>query len=91
MTATTNFHASGTCRMGIDDMAVVDPEGKVHGVDGLRVADAFVMPQIISGNTNAPTIMIGEKIADHIKGKREAASNAGYYAVENRQPTQGAN
>ena len=82
-TATTNFHASGTCRMGVDEMAVIDPEGRVHGVEGLRVADASVMPQITSGNTNAPSIMIGEKMADHIKGKREPPSNAGFYRSEN--------
>ena len=77
-TATTNFHASGTCRMGVDEMAVVDPEGRVHGVEGLRVADASIMPRITSGNTNAPCIMIGEKTADHIKGKREPPSNAAF-------------
>jgi choline dehydrogenase len=82
-TATTNFHASGTCRMGVDEMAVIDPEGRVHGVNALRVADASIMPRITSGNTNAPCIMIGEKIADHIKGKREPPSNADFYRSEN--------
>jgi len=57
--------------MGTDAMAVVDPQLRVHGVDGLRVADASIMPTLISGNTNAPTIMIGEKAADLIR--RQAA------------------
>ena len=87
-TATTNFHVSGTCRMGVDEMAVVDPEGRVHGVSGLRVADASIMPRIPSGNTNAPSIMIGEKVADHIKGRREAPSNADFYRSENWEHTQ---
>ena len=87
-TAMTNFHVSGTCRMGVDEMAVVDPEGRVHGIEGLRVADASIMPRIPSGNTNAPTIMIGEKVADHIKGKREAPSNADFYRSESWKQSQ---
>jgi choline dehydrogenase len=59
-------HQVGTCRMGIDRMAVVDPSLTVHGVPGLRVADASVMPAVTSGNTNAATIMIGERCADII-------------------------
>ncbi len=63
----TVFHPTSTCKMGIDTMAVVDPELRVIGIDGLRVVDASVMPTVVSGNTNAATIMIAEKAADLVR------------------------
>lgn len=65
----SEYHPSGTCKMGTDEMAVVDPKLRVIGIDGLRVADASVMPVVTTGNTNAPTMMIGEKAAALILGE----------------------
>lgn len=64
------YHMGGACKIGIDEMAVVDPKLRVHGIDGLRVADTSVMPSLTSGNLNAPAIMIGERAADFLKGNR---------------------
>ena len=64
--ATTYFPPTSTCAMGRDGAAVVDPQLRVHGIDQLRVADASIMPSITSGNTNAPSVMIGEMAAEMI-------------------------
>ena len=65
----TDYHPVGTCKMGVGEMAVVDPQCRVYGVDGLRVADSSIMPRLISSNTNAASIMIGEKASDMMRGK----------------------
>jgi len=69
-TAITYHHQAGTCRMGVDEASVVDPQLRVRGVEGLRVADASVMPTVTAGNTHAPTTMIGERAADLVFGRR---------------------
>ena len=64
----TSYHPTGTCKMGTDPMAVVDPHLRVHGLDGIRICDSSVMPSLIGSNTNAPTIMIAEKASDMVRG-----------------------
>ena len=73
-TAISYHHQVGTCKMGVDPDAVVDPRLRVHGISGLRVADASVMPAVISGNTNAPSLMIGERAADFVLADAAAQS-----------------
>ena len=80
----TAYHPSCTCKMGTDEMAVVDGEAKVHGVQNLRVVDASIMPNIVSGNLNVPTIMLAEKLADVIKGAQALPrSTAPFYVNPN--------
>jgi choline dehydrogenase len=64
----TSYHPSGTCRMGADDDAVVDTDGRLKAVSRLRVIDASIMPKVITGNLNAPVMMIAEKLADRVRG-----------------------
>jgi choline dehydrogenase len=75
-TCETYHHQAGTCKMGIDAMSVVDPQLRVYGIAGLRVADASIMPAVVSGNTNGPSIMIGEKAADLIRERTALALDA---------------
>ena len=87
--AETAFHPSCSCRMGEDDMAVVDGQGRVHGVQGLRVVDASIMPEIITGNLNATTIMMAEKIADRIRGRQPLPRSTAPYFVAGERPVRG--
>jgi choline dehydrogenase len=82
----TAYHPSCSCRMGTDAMAVVDAEGRVHGMDGLRVVDASIMPLIVTGNLNAPTIMMAEKIADRIRGRAKLPRSDAPYHVAGDAP-----
>lgn len=84
--AETAYHPCGTCKMGSDAMAVVDGEGRVHGMTGLRVVDASIMPLIITGNLNATTIMIGEKIADNIRGRSPLPASTAEYFIAGDRP-----
>jgi choline dehydrogenase len=78
-TAESAYHPSGSCKMGTDAMAVVDPKCRVHGIENLRIVDSSIMPSVTSGNLNAPTMMIGEKAADIILGRDPLPpSNAGF-------------
>jgi choline dehydrogenase len=86
--AETAYHPSCTCAMGTGDMAVVDGQGRVHGVQALRVVDASIMPLIVSGNLNVPTIMMAEKIADAIKGQALPPSPAPAWVHPNWQTQQ---
>lgn len=82
-TAETALHPSCACKMGTDAMAVVDPEARVHGIEGLRVVDSSIFPTITNGNLNAPTIMVGEKAADLILGRDPLApTNSPSYQAE---------
>jgi choline dehydrogenase len=87
--AETAYHPSCSCAMGYDEMAVVDNEGRVHGLEGLRVVDASIMPRITTGNLNAPTIMLAEKIADRIRGRTALARVDTPYFVAAGAPARG--
>ncbi|HET9977529.1 MAG TPA: choline dehydrogenase [Burkholderiaceae bacterium] len=80
----TAYHPSCSCRMGDDERAVVDGAGRVHGVAALRVIDASIMPDVVSGNLNAPTIMMAEKLADTVRGREPLASSDAPYYVHPR-------
>jgi choline dehydrogenase len=85
--AETAYHPCGTNAMGTGNMAVVDGQGRVHGLEGLRVVDASIMPEIVTGNLNAPTIMMAEKIADRIRGRAPLPrSDATFYQAKGAPP-----
>jgi choline dehydrogenase len=81
--AGTNYHPSCTCRMGTGDLAVTDASGRVHGFDNLRVIDASIMPEIVTGNLNAPVIMMAEKLADAVRGKAPLTPDPQPYYLAN--------
>jgi choline dehydrogenase len=81
----TDYHPSCTCRMGYDDDAVVDEWGRVHGVEGLRVVDASIMPRVVGGNLNAPTQMIASRIADHVIGVAQLAPEHASYSFQDEE------
>ena len=87
--AETAYHPSCSCKMGSDPLAVVDGQGRVHGLQGLRMVDASIMPLIITGNLNAPTIMIAEKIADKIRGRAPLPRSTAPYHVAGEAPVRG--
>lgn len=84
--AETAYHPCGTNAMGVGEMAVVNGEGQVHGLEGLRVVDASIMPEIVTGNLNAPTIMMAEKIADKIRGRTPLSRSTAAYFVAGDAP-----
>jgi len=87
--AETAFHPSCSCKMGEDEMAVVDGQGRVHGMQGLRVIDASIMPIVTTGNLNAPTIMMAEKLADKIRGRSPLPRSTAPYYVAKGAPVRG--
>ena len=86
--AETAYHPSCTCRMGTDEMAVTDGAARVHGVQGLRVVDASIMPDVVSGNLNVPTIMMAEKLADVIRGRKPLPATGAPWFVHPQYLTQ---
>jgi choline dehydrogenase len=82
----TLYHPVGSCKMGTDPLAVVDPQLRVHGLQGLRVADASVMPTIVGGNTNAAALLIGERAADFIRKEQDAVERENAFAPTSEQP-----
>ncbi|MCG8693006.1 MAG: choline dehydrogenase [Minwuiales bacterium] len=87
-TVESAYHPCGTCKMGTDALAVVDPECRVHGIEALRVVDSSIMPQITTGNLNAPTIMLAEKAADMIRGRSLPSADAPTYEAPDWRTTQ---